>query len=60
LGQLKDLEISKYKRFFSLATLGEVYSLQHYVIKFVTDLRQVGDFPWVLPFPPQIKLIVTI
>ena len=23
---------------------GEVYSVQHYVIKFVTDLRQVGGF----------------
>ena len=25
-------------------THGEVYSIQHYVIKFVSDLRQVGDF----------------
>ena len=24
--------------------LGEVYSIQHYVIKFVSDLRQVGGF----------------
>ena len=23
---------------------GEVYSIQHYVIKFVNDLRQVGGF----------------
>jgi hypothetical protein len=23
---------------------GEVYSIQHYVIKFVSDLRQVGGF----------------
>ena len=23
---------------------GEVYSVQHYVIKFVSDLRQVGGF----------------
>ena len=23
---------------------GEVYSIQHYVIKFVIDLRQVGSF----------------
>jgi hypothetical protein len=23
---------------------GEVYSIQHYVIKFVSDFRQVGDF----------------
>jgi len=25
---------------------GEVYLIQHYVIKFVSDLRQVGGFPW--------------
>ena len=30
-----------------------VYSIQHYVIKFVSDLRQVGGF---LRFPPTIKL----
>ena len=24
---------------------GKVYSLQHYMIKFVSDLRQVGDSP---------------
>ena len=23
---------------------GEVYSIQHYAIKFVSDLRQVGEF----------------
>jgi len=39
---------------------GEVYSIQHDVIKFVHDLRQVGDFLLVLRFPPPIKLIVTI
>ena len=27
---------------------GEVYSIQHYVIKFVSYLRQVGGFFWVL------------
>ena len=31
---------------------GEVYSIQHYVIKFVSDLRQVGGFLWELQFPP--------
>jgi hypothetical protein len=30
--------------------------VQHYVIKFVSDLRQVGGFPRVLRFPPPIKL----
>ena len=32
-------------------------AVQHYVIKFVSDLRQVGDF---LRFPPPIKLTATI
>ena len=36
---------------------GEVYSIQHYVIKIVSDLQQVSDFLWVLRFPPPIKLI---
>jgi hypothetical protein len=35
---------------------GEVYSIQHYVIKFVSDLRQVGGFLW---FHPPIKLTAT-
>ena len=38
---------------------GEVYSIQHYVIKFVSDLQQVGGFLWVLRFPPPIKLTTT-
>jgi hypothetical protein len=39
---------------------GEVYSIQHYVIKFVSDLRQVGGFLWVLLLPPLIKLTAKI
>jgi hypothetical protein len=39
---------------------GEVYSIQHYVIKFVNDLRQVDGFLHVLQFPPPIKLTATI
>jgi hypothetical protein len=39
---------------------GEVYLIQHYVIKFVSDLRQVDGFFRVLRFPPPIKLIATI
>jgi hypothetical protein len=31
-------------------THGEVYSIQHHVIKFVSDLRQVGGFLRVLQF----------
>ena len=34
--------------------------VQHYVIKFVSDLRQVGGFLRVLGFPPPIKLTATI
>jgi len=33
---------------------------QDEVIKFVSDLRQVGGFLWVLWFPPPIKLTATI
>jgi hypothetical protein len=36
---------------------GEVYSIQLYVIKFVSDLLQVGGF---LRFLPTIKLTATI
>ena len=39
---------------------GEVYSMQHYVIKFVSDLLQVSGFVLVLRFPPSIKLTATI
>ena len=34
---------------------GDVYSIHHYVIKFVSDLRQVGGFLQVLQLPPPIK-----
>ena len=34
---------------------GEVYSIQHYVIKFVSDLRQVSGFHRVLRFPSNNK-----
>jgi hypothetical protein len=33
---------------------------QHYVVKFVSDLRQVSGFLQVLRFPPPIKLTATI
>ena len=39
---------------------GEVYSIEHYVIKFVSELWQVGDFHWILRFPQLKKLIATI
>ena len=34
----------------------EVCSIQHYVIKFVSDLRQVSGLLQVLWFPPPMKL----
>ena len=39
---------------------GEVHLIQHYVIKFVSDLRQVCGFLRILRLPPPIKLIVTM
>jgi hypothetical protein len=41
-------------------THGEVYSIQHYAIKFVSDLQQVRGFLRILWFPPLIKLMVYI
>jgi hypothetical protein len=38
-----------------ITTNGEVYSIQHYVIKFVSDFRQVGGVLQVLRFPTQIN-----
>jgi hypothetical protein len=37
---------------------GEVYSIQHYMIKFVIDLRQIGVR--VLRFPPPEELTAMI
>jgi hypothetical protein len=34
--------------------------VQHDVMKFVSNLRQIGGFLWVLRFPPPIKLTATI
>ena len=39
---------------------GEVYSIQLYVIKFVSDFLQVDGFLLALRFPPPIKLTTTI
>jgi hypothetical protein len=38
----------------------EVCFIQHYVMKFVTDLRQAGGFLRVFQFAPPIKLTTTI
>jgi hypothetical protein len=34
----------------------KMYLIQHYVIKFASELRQVSGFLSVLQFPPPIKL----
>jgi hypothetical protein len=34
---------------------GDVYSTQHYMIKFVNDLQQISGFLQILPFSPPIK-----
>ena len=36
---------------------GEVFPTQQYVIKFISDLRQVSGFLLVLWFSPSIKLV---
>ena len=38
----------------------EMYLTQHYVTKFVSNLRQIGGFLRVHRFPPGIKLTVPI
>jgi hypothetical protein len=38
----------------------KVYSIQNYMITFVSDLQQFGGFLRVLWFPPPIKLTDTI
>ena len=39
---------------------GEMYNIMNNVIKFVSDLHQVGGFLRILRFPPPIKLTSTI
>ena len=54
------LETITTKVLSSNAARGEVYSIQHYVLKFFSDLRQVGGFLRVLQFPRPIKLTAII
>ena len=49
-----------YKVVSSNPAHGKVYSIQHNVIKFVSDLRQDSGSPRVLWFPPRIELTTTI
>ena len=52
--------ISDYHHYGIESRSGEVYSKQHYMIKFVSHLRQVGSFLRVFLFPSLIKLTATI
>jgi hypothetical protein len=44
----------------SSPTHGEVYLIQHYVIKLASDLWQVIGFLRILMFPPILKLTPTL
>jgi hypothetical protein len=48
------------KAMSSNPTYGEVYSITHYVIKFVSDLQQVVGFPRELQLPPPINVTAMI
>jgi hypothetical protein len=41
-------------------TYGKVYSIQHYLIKFVSDLQQFGGFLQIFRFPPPVKFTAAI
>jgi hypothetical protein len=45
---------------YAESRLGEVYPMQRYVIKFVSDIRQVGAVLQMLRFSPPLKLAATI
>jgi hypothetical protein len=49
-----------YTRMFPRFFPHDFDTTEHHVIKFVSDLRQVGGFLRVLRFPPPIKLTSTI
>jgi hypothetical protein len=41
-------------------THGEVYLMQHYVVKCISALRQVSGFLWEFRFPLPIKLTALV
>ena len=45
--------------FITVYCHGEVYSTQHYVIKFVSDLRHFSGFLYVFRFPPPCFIFLT-
>ena len=52
--------VSAYHRLMFVSSNLDQGCVQHYVMKFVSDLRQVGRFLRVLRCPPPIKLTATI
>ena len=62
VGFVNKYAISAYhhKRYEIESRSAEVYLIQHYVIKFVSDFWKVGGFLWLLRFPPPIKLTATL
>ena len=58
LRQLKLFCLSKFT--FKYIFTDMYYEMQHYVIKFATELRQFGGFVPVFRFPSPIKLTATI
>jgi hypothetical protein len=51
------ISVYNHYRFELKSAHGQVYSMQHYVIKFVSDLQQVDGVLW---FHPLIKLTAMI
>jgi hypothetical protein len=52
---ITDVEASKKRMGINIAFQNPAQAIQHYGIKFVSDLRQVGGFLRVLQFPPTNK-----
>jgi hypothetical protein len=46
--------------YHQVVILNPTQTIQHYVIMFVSDLQQVGDFLRAFRFPSPIKLTATI
>jgi hypothetical protein len=58
---IKCLKCTYYYIMSSNPAHDEVYSIQHYALKFISDLRQVGGFFFrIIRFSPPMKLTATI
>jgi hypothetical protein len=55
-----DLQLPMHSVPITTDVVSSTLCVQHYVIKFVSDLRQVGGFLRFLRFAPPIKLTATI